>query len=140
MTLGTPSERWHAVERVLDGALDLPPAQRPAFVETACGTDAALRAEVERMLRAQEDAGDFLEEPWADVWSALARAPWSESSLTAPGATLADRYVLEREIGRGGMATVYLARDVRHSRKVALKVLDPELGAVLGPERFLSEI
>jgi serine/threonine-protein kinase len=53
---------------------------------------------------------------------------------------LDERYVLEREIGRGGMATVYLARDVRHSRKVALKVLDPELGAVLGPERFLSEI
>lgn len=53
---------------------------------------------------------------------------------------LDERYVLEREIGRGGMATVYLARDVRHSRKVALKVLDPELGAVLGPDRFLSEI
>ncbi len=50
------------------------------------------------------------------------------------------RYTLEREIGRGGMATVYLARDVRHQRQVALKVLDPELGAVLGGERFLSEI
>jgi eukaryotic-like serine/threonine-protein kinase len=54
--------------------------------------------------------------------------------------TLADRYDVEREIGRGGMATVYLARDVRHGRRVALKVLDPELGAVLGGERFLSEI
>ena len=53
---------------------------------------------------------------------------------------LDERYVLEREIGRGGMATVYLARDARHSRQVALKVLDPELGAVLGPDRFLSEI
>ena len=55
-------------------------------------------------------------------------------------AALADRYVVDREIGRGGMATVYLARDVRHNRKVALKVLNPELGAVLGIERFLSEI
>ena len=54
--------------------------------------------------------------------------------------TLGAAYVLEREVGRGGMATVYLARDVKHDRNVALKVLDPELGAVLGAERFLSEI
>ncbi len=53
---------------------------------------------------------------------------------------LEGRYAIEREIGRGGMATVYLARDVRHNRKVALKVLNPELGAVLGVERFLAEI
>ncbi len=55
-------------------------------------------------------------------------------------AALADRYTIEREIGAGGMATVYLARDLRHDREVALKLLKPELGAVLGPERFLSEI
>src|SRR3954469_16820051 len=55
-------------------------------------------------------------------------------------AALPGRYSIEREIGRGGMATVYLARDLRHKRNVALKVLDPELGAVLGAERFLSEI
>src|SRR5262245_47776440 len=54
--------------------------------------------------------------------------------------SLADRYRIERELGRGGMATVYLAHDVKHDRKVAIKVLDPELGAVLGAERFLSEI
>src|SRR5215210_2275809 len=53
---------------------------------------------------------------------------------------LTGRYEIEREIGRGGMATVYLARDIKHDRRVALKVLDPELGAVLGSERFLSEI
>ena len=55
-------------------------------------------------------------------------------------AALAGRYVLERELGRGGMATVYLARDVRHDRSVALKVLHPELAATLGPDRFLREI
>ena len=54
--------------------------------------------------------------------------------------TLTGRYLVSREIGRGGMATVYLARDVKHDRDVALKVLDPELGAVLGAERFLAEI
>src|ERR1043166_3462726 len=53
---------------------------------------------------------------------------------------LAGRYTIEREIGRGGMATVYLARDLRHDRNVALKLLSPELGAILGVERFLSEI
>src|SRR5512143_3680552 len=64
--------------------------------------------------------------------------------MTAPGdrlaAALADRYRIERELGQGGMATVYLAEDVRHRRKVALKVLHPELSAVLGPDRFLKEI
>ncbi|HEY5417298.1 MAG TPA: serine/threonine protein kinase, partial [Gemmatimonadaceae bacterium] len=54
--------------------------------------------------------------------------------------SLRDRYRIEREIGSGGMATVYLAHDVRHERFVALKVLNPELGAVLGVERFLAEI
>jgi serine/threonine-protein kinase len=55
-------------------------------------------------------------------------------------AALADRYVIERELGQGGMATVFLAEDVRHRRKVAVKVVHPELAAVLGAERFLSEI
>lgn len=55
-------------------------------------------------------------------------------------AALADRYTLDREIGAGGMATVYLAHDSKHERDVAIKVLHPDLGAVLGPERFLTEI
>ena len=62
------------------------------------------------------------------------------TSLDRLSADLADRYRIERELGRGGMATVYLAEDVRHRRKVALKLLYPELSAVLGPERFLKEI
>ncbi|HEY7614776.1 MAG TPA: protein kinase [Gemmatimonadales bacterium] len=53
---------------------------------------------------------------------------------------LQDRYAFERELGRGGMATVWLARDLKHDRPVALKVLHPELAATLGPERFLREI
>ena len=55
-------------------------------------------------------------------------------------AALTGRYVVDRLVGEGGMATVYLARDLKHDRQVALKVLKPELGAVLGVERFLSEI
>jgi serine/threonine-protein kinase len=53
---------------------------------------------------------------------------------------LADRYRLERQLGQGGMATVYLAQDRKHDRKVAVKVLRPELAAVLGAERFIQEI
>ena len=55
-------------------------------------------------------------------------------------AALADRYRIERELGQGGMATVYLAQDLRHDRQVALKVLKPELAVVIGAERFLQEI
>jgi tetratricopeptide (TPR) repeat protein len=55
-------------------------------------------------------------------------------------AVLADRYRIERELGRGGMATVYLAEDLKHHRQVAIKVLSPELAAAVGPERFLREI
>ena len=55
-------------------------------------------------------------------------------------AALRDRYAVESEIGRGGMATVYLAEDLKHRRKVALKVMDPEISAVVGTERFLAEI
>jgi serine/threonine protein kinase len=67
-----------------------------------------------------------------------------ELSLAAPPQVLIDalrdRYTIERELGRGGMATVYLAWDLKHDRQVALKVLRPELAALLGRERFLAEI
>jgi serine/threonine-protein kinase len=55
-------------------------------------------------------------------------------------AALEGRYRIERELGEGGMATVYLADDLKHERNVALKVLKPELAAVVGAERFLAEI
>ena len=56
------------------------------------------------------------------------------------GEALAERYRIEHELGQGGMATVYLAEDLRHDRKVAIKVLRPELAAVIGAGRFLREI
>jgi serine/threonine-protein kinase len=60
--------------------------------------------------------------------------------ITRLSTVLADRYAIERELGAGGMATVYLAEDLKHKRKVAVKVLRPELAAVLGAERFVQEI
>ena len=80
----------------------------------------------------------------------MLREPGQISDISTPSpftdlpaalaAGLRDRYVLERELGRGGMATVYLARDLKHKRPLALKVLRPELAASLGPERFQREI
>src|SRR3954470_4177849 len=64
----------------------------------------------------------------------------SASSSALPPSLTASRYVLERELGRGGMATVYLARETKHERQVAIKVLHPEVSASFGSERFLREI
>ena len=61
-------------------------------------------------------------------------------AVTRLNAALEGRYAIERELGQGGMATVYLAKDLKHNRSVALKVLKPELAAVVGAERFLAEI
>ena len=74
--------------------------------------------------------------------SADASASFVVTAGVAPrlSAALADRYRVDRELGAGGMATVYLAHDLKHDRDVAIKVLHPDLGAALGAERFLSEI
>ena len=61
-------------------------------------------------------------------------------SVERLASALSDRYRIETELGAGGMATVYLAEDLKHHRKVAVKVLRPELAAILGAERFLKEI
>jgi len=73
---------------------------------------------------------------------AAAVAPFGRVTTTPSqlAAALSDRYRIERELGAGGMATVYLAEDLKHGRKVAIKVLHPELSAVIGGERFLAEI
>jgi len=64
----------------------------------------------------------------------------SDDTLRRLSASLADRYRIEHELGAGGMATVYLARDLRHQRDVAVKVMRPEVSADLASERFLLEI
>ena len=137
MTLPTP-RRWADIERLLDGALDLAPEERTEWLGRTCATDTGLRAEVERLLGACAAAGPFLEEP-APVAAVAMVASVDVGEVLEPG----DRvgcYEIVRELGRGGMATVYLANDLKHDRPVALKALHPEIAAGLGSERFLREI
>ncbi len=131
-------ERWREVDAVLRGALFCEPERRAAFVAHACGEDEALRREVASLLDAHDRADDdFLERPAAEVLQGRsAPSPLVARLVNA----LADRYEIECELAHGGMATVYLARDVRHDRRVAIKVLREELAAAVGAERFLEEI
>ena len=140
MTRTTPPDRWREIEEVLDGALDLPPDERAAFLKSACGADVELRDEVDRLLRANDHAGEFLEQPVLRIPLLVSDAATPAPTFGAPGTIIAGRYVLDREIGRGGMATVYLARDTKHSRPVAIKVLDAAIPQRLGAGRFLREI
>jgi len=148
---GAPSpHRWQAIEETLQRALDLAPERRPAFLDQACAGDAELRREVESLLAADPDS-TFLERPaLAELRAPTGKhpapptpAPRSDEAheiATRLSAAVADRYAVEGELGRGGMAVVFLARDLRHRRRVAMKVLYPELSAVLGTDRFLKEI
>jgi serine/threonine-protein kinase len=135
----TSAEEWERVRELAERALELPREQRAAFLCSATddqGLLVAAEALVTACERAEAD-GDFLARPA----TAMAAPMFARDVMIAAlRGALAGRYTLEREAGRGGMATVFLARDERHARPVAVKVLDPELHAVLGAERFLAEI
>ena len=130
------ADQWRRVKEVFGAALERTPANRAAFLDEACGTgDATVRREVEALLAAHQASDRFLETPAA----AVAASPTPSHGGVVEGQTLGPYRVL-RTLGHGGMATVYLARDERHRRSVALKVLHPDLAHALGPERFLREI
>ena len=132
-------DRWRVVEAIFHAALASEADGLDAFLRDACGSDDALRREVESLLAAHDGVTDsFLERP-AAVALAARPAP-NERQAAALADALAGRYVIEREIARGGMATVYLARDLRHDRRVALKVMRDEVAAAVGAQRFLEEI
>jgi hypothetical protein len=118
-------ELWRRVKEVFVAALERPLSERAAFLDAACRGDPSLREEVESLFAADDGESRF------DT------LPRSHSRLRS---ALAGRYRLERELGRGGMAMVFLAHDLKHDRPVALKVMHPELSATIGAARFEREI
>jgi serine/threonine-protein kinase len=129
------SADWARVEPLLDALLDAAPEHRVALLVQLSGGNAARRAELERLVAECEQPSAFLERSVASQFATLLE----ERERAMPKA-LAERYRPIRELGRGGMATVFLARDVKNGRDVAVKVMRPELAASSGGDRFLREI
>ncbi|MFI5311212.1 MAG: protein kinase, partial [Gemmatimonadales bacterium] len=128
-------ERWRALEPLFDAAIELAPERRRAFLVEACAGDAALHAELESLLAEYDRHDSTVDRPAAARFASLL----DEDRGRLP-AVLGGAYRITREVGRGGMATVYLAWDLRHERNVAVKVFRPDLAMALGPDRFLAEI
>ena len=129
-------ERWLEIKRIFHAALDLPSADRPAFVRQSTGPDQDLRAEVESLLRSEEDAATFLSEAAsAYVPGALAGESVDRNLGRQIGA-----YRIVRQIGEGGMGAVYLAeRADEFHQKAALKLLRPEMDSRAIVSRFRHE-
>ena len=126
---------WDTLSPLLDAVLDAPPERRAALIVELTAGDAA-RAEALRQLVAECNRGlPLLDRSAGERFGALAV---DDTSLLPP--VVADRYRIGQELGRGGMARVYLAHDIKHGRDVAIKVLRPELSQSLGHDRFLREI
>jgi len=136
MTLGSLShERWKLLEPLLDDALEVEPERRSAFLDNVCSGDAGLRAELVDLLAACDKGDTILGDPAAVRYAPLLSVMTSE--IPSP---ISGRYHLVREIGRGGMGTVYLANDAKHGRQVAVKALHAEVAQLIGRERFEREI
>ncbi|HEX3229357.1 MAG TPA: protein kinase, partial [Pyrinomonadaceae bacterium] len=124
------NERWRQVETIFQEALAQTADNRAAFLSEVCLDDPALREEVEKLLVSFDSAGSFLETPAAERFSL------NSKSETSPGLTSGQRlahYEIISQIGMGGMGEVYLARDTRLDRQIALKLLPVQFAA--DPER-----
>src|SRR5262249_18249639 len=132
--LPSPND-WRQLEPLLDAVLDASPERRAALIEELSGGDEARRSKLERMVAECERVHPFLGRPAAERFALM-----FEDEVSPVPELLAERYRVAGEVGRGGMAVVYLARDLKHEREVAVKVLRRELAAAAGSDRFQREI
>lgn len=141
MTAWNLPSRWRELEPLLDAALERPPAERAAFASQATGDDSELFNELSALLHDAERITKLplLDQSASGVFSSLLRED-AELTMRALERSLAGRYTIVRRIGAGGMASVFLANDVRLCRQVALKVLHPDLSHTIGAERFAREV
>src|SRR5580765_6503659 len=123
-------DHWTTVKRIHQSALDIDPSERSAFVDESCGGDETMRGEVQSLLAYASEAEAFLEQPAVDV---APKPPGESHEATLVGRTVSHYEVLSL-LGAGGMGEVYLARDPRLDRTVALKILPGELAA--DPDRM----
>ena len=127
---------WRELDPLIDRVLDAAPERRAALIVELSGGDPDRERALAHLVAECERGLPLLDRPAAERFSELT----VESHHSILPALVADRYQVGRELGRGGMACVYLARDVKHGRDVAIKVIRPELAVTLGHERFLREI